>query len=294
VPAAGAAVLAAAAVAGWFIAPAGGSWFLRAVTSRLFLFCGLIALLCAAGLAAIGRMLWAIGARARPARRGEQGAAILEFVLVLPFALMLILIMVQSMLLMTGNLCVHYSAYCAARSAIVAIPDDLSPAEPPNELGPPDASGKIRRIHLAAVWALMPVSCGSRDIAEAEVGELTDGLDRFFSSYGKETPPWVHAYLGRKMRYADENTLVEIEPPEEDETYAHNEDIGVKVTHTFYMSVPYANKLFSYASGGVELDFAAGEYGMVMRATSYLTNEGVRDWVEIEKFPPEEDEGGDD
>ena len=283
-------VLAALAGVGLFVAPAGGSWFLRAVTSRLFLLCGLITLVCTAGLVVIARMLWALGARGRPAGRGEEGAAILEFVLVLPFALMLVLIMVQAMLLMTGNLCVHYSAYCAARSAIVAIPDDLSPVEPPNELGEPGASGKHRRIHLSAVWALMPISPSSSYLPEGDVGELTAGLDRFFSSYRAETPPWVHVYLGRQMRYAEENTRVEVEPPDDGEIYGANEDIGVKVTHTCYMAVPYANKLFSLVEDGVELDFADGEYGMIMRATSYLTNEGVRDWVEIEKFPPEEEQ----
>ena len=89
------------------------------------------------------------------ASRGQDGAAIVEFVMVLPILLMIVLVMVQSSLLMAGNLCVHYSAYCAARGAIVYVPFDSPPTEPPNAvLGSSIDSYKRMRIKQAAVWAL--------------------------------------------------------------------------------------------------------------------------------------------
>jgi len=291
-----AAVLLALAVAGQVVEPARDNWLFRALTSPLTLICAAVMLACAAALALLGQALWLAGARGRAARRSEEGAAILEFVMVLPIALMIILIMVQSMLLMVGNLCVHYSAYAAARTAIVAIPDDYSPTEPPNHVSPPGSSAKQRRIKLAACWALMPVSSSSSNVGAGSTPELTGGLGRFFSSFGKQTPYWVQAHLAHKMQYAEDYTELYLDPPKEDPNgpYERNEDIHVTVRHTFYLAVPYAGKLFSEVSGGVELPLGTGEYGMEIVADCSLTNEGESDIIEIELFPPDEqmDDGG--
>jgi len=263
-------------------------WLASAVTSRLFIICGVVGVVSACALVAIGGMLWAAGSRNRLRRRSQDGSAILEFALALPFAMMLVLLMAQSSLLMVGNLCVNYSAYCAARSAIVNVPDDLSPNEPPNVVdSDPTASGKMRRLQVAAVWAVLPVSCSSRDLPEADAQALIEGLESFFERYGEPTPYWVRAHLGRKLRYADEYTTVELEPPAQGGKYAAHEDLRVTVRHTFYMAIPYANRAFSSLAGGdgVALGFGQGEYGMVIRATCRLTNEGEQDYVDIEPFP---------
>jgi hypothetical protein len=63
----------------------------------------------------------------------------------------------------------------------------------------------------------------------------------------------------------------------------------VKVEHTLYMSVPYANWLFSKLDDdGVELRFGEGEYGMIIRATCYMPNEGQQDYVDVEVFDTRE------
>ncbi len=207
----------------------------------------------------------------------------IEFALALPIVLMISLVMVQSSLLMGGNICVHYSAYCAARSAIVQIPDDGSVVEPPNVLG----SGKGRQIYAAAVWAVMPISCGSQQIDEADADTLIDGLERFFDNYDTPTPWWVDSYIARKLQYALDHTEVEVSPPARRGYYAPDEDIRVQVRHTFYLSVPYAGKLFAtFDDDGRELDFGAGEYGIVIRAACTLTNEGVVDFVAEEMIDP--------
>jgi hypothetical protein len=265
-----------------------GDWLWAAVTSRGFLTWTLVTFLAATALVLLGGLLWRAGAQ-RPVRPGgQEGQAILEFVMVLPIGLMLVLVMVQSSLLMVGHICVHYAAYCAARSAVVSVPADLSPTEPPNFVtDDPTASGKMRRVHLAAVWAVLPISCSSPDTPEGDAGTVVRGLENLFSGYGKETPSWVRDHLGRKLQYAEDHTQVSLSPPEEGDTYKAHEDIVVTVRHTFYMAVPYAGKLFAVLSSddGVELAFAPGEYGMQMTTTCRLTNEGVQDWVEAEKFP---------
>jgi len=289
-----AAAVPAGLVALAFVLPkvAGSGWLADALSSRLFVVSGLILFSSALLLAAAGIALWraAGGQRARRAgiRSGQSGQAFIEFAMVLPIALVLVLVMAQSSLLMGGNLCVHYAAYCAARSAIVTVPDEVALAEPPNVLADtffPSPSAKMRRIHMAAVWAVMPVSASGADLPAGDVAALEDGLERFFDLYGRSVPGWVRRHFARKMYYADENTTVELAPPADGQKYGEHEDLSVKVQHTLYLSVPYANWLFAtLMRDGVDLDFGTGEYGMNIHATCRLTNEGVQDFVDVESF----------
>jgi hypothetical protein len=288
----GVVVAGALAGGGWVVFKGGDrSWLGAAVRSPLFVTCGLITLGCAVVLAVIARVLWRAGTVQRLRRRDQEGAVILEFAMVLPFALFLVLLMTQSSMLMGGNLCVHYAAYSAARSAIVQVPTNANADEPPNVMLDAAISAKYQRIRMAAVWALLPVSCGSEEYPDTGIAStLVDGLDRFFSLYNAPRPGWLdQATLGRKLAYAsdDHYTTVELEPPANGVKYGEHEDIRVNVTHTLYLSVPYANWLFASLDSrdGVRLDFGTSNYGMRIRASCTLTNEGLQDFVEPETFP---------
>ena len=262
------------------------SWLLRALTSELTIRCGLIAWASLVALVALGAVLWRAGASNRVRRgRGQEGAVILEFAMCLPFMLMLVLLLVQSSLLMGGNICVHYAAYCAARSAIVNIPADGGEVEPPNVLEDPRLSGKYLRIRAAGLWAVLPVCYGGENISEEDTQALSEGLARFFAVYGAHRPGWVDGYLGRKLYYAVENTHVHVVPPAGGEQeFDQHEDVEVKIYHKFYMSVPFVARLFR-ALGDEDvrdLHFAKGEYAMMIRASCTLTNEGVQSYVEEE------------
>lgn len=242
----------------------------------------------AAGLVAIGCVLWRAGQRNGRAVDSQGGVAMLEFAMVLPIGLILALLMVQSSLLMVGNLCVNYSAYCAARCAIVTVPLDLSDSEPHNVVAFGGSSGKIERIRQATVWAVMPVSCSAPEIVPEDAGDLQQGLDDLFGVYGLETPSWVGRQLRHKLGYADRHTSIDLEPPANGDVYGDNEDLTVTAVHTFYLAVPYASWLFAImdSKNAVDLGFVgADEYGLVIRATSVLTNEGVADFIEPETFP---------
>ena len=275
-------------VAGVIAQVRGWPWLADALTSRVSITCGLALLVSAVALSALLCALWRLGAAARArgtAPAGQDGAAILEFALALPIALMLVLIMIQSSLLMGGNLCVHYSAWCAARSAIVTIPLDTGGAEGPNVMDTYDASGKYLRIRLAALWALLPVSCGSTDWPEADDGGLVEDLREFFSRYDQSPPAWLDARLARKLRYADEHTEVLVAEPQSPDGYGESEDVRVSVRHEFYLSVPYAGRVFAaLASDG--LDLSRGHYATAIHASTRLTNEGVHDYIEEEILSP--------
>jgi len=271
------------------------NWLASALRSRLFVTHAIIAAAAAVLLAAVCGMFIHAGRavrRARSARAhgGQDGVAIVEFALVLPIALMLSLIMAQSALLMVGNLCVHYAAYCAARSAIVYVPVGVwaRSGEGRNivRAGSP-FSYKLKSIKDAAVWAVLPVSSASKRLPEGYDVELVRGVDDLLYRYGQDTPPWVRRLLGRKLYYANKYTTVWLDSPENGEVYGEKETLNVHVKHILYMPIPYANRVYALidSGDGVKLDFGPDEYGMTVHASCVLTNEGVRDYIEEEHFP---------
>jgi hypothetical protein len=230
----------------------------------------------------------------------EEGAATLEFALVLPIALMIVLVMIQASLLMGGNLCTHYAAFCAARSAIVNVPRNFAD-EPPNIVGDAASSSKVRRIQMAAVWAVMPVSCTQKDGPSVNASNLQDALSAVFAGGAGGAPGWINQDMGRRLAYAQDHTTVEMDPPTgqappgagpinplppKNGAYAPGEDLRIRVKHDFYLSVPYAARIFSQVTGdGMQLDFGQGQYALTIRADCTLTNEGEQDFVDVENFP---------
>ena len=284
-------VVLAPLVAGWaFVHAARGvpqeDWLLRALSSPLSVTCGLILWASVAGIVVLGSVMWHAGAAGRAKRRGsgEAGTVILEFTICLPFMLMLTLLLVQASMLMGGNICVHNAAFLAARAAIVQVPSYRGENEPWNVLETPTRSGKYVEITAAGVWGVMPVSYGGTDIDEEDTQVLSSALANFITFYGGHRPGWVDGYLGRKLYYALVNTSVYVLPPTDGLMYGKQEDITVKLSHKFYMAVPFVAKLFrALGDDDVrDLNAPSGEYAMMIRATSTLTNEGVQSYVEEE------------
>ena len=283
---ASAAVLAGAVVvvcAAWGAGAAGGGWLGRALRDPLTIRAGAAALASALVLYLLVAAMRRLG-RARRAAGGEEGTAAIEFVLLLPIALAIVLIMIQSLLVVTGNVAVHYSAYAAARAATVWVPEKVSYEEPRNVVSDPEYSAKFHRIRCAAAEAVKAVSAGKSGAGGAtDTGAgllVTEGLDRFFSLYEKRTPRWVHTMLQAKCNYAWHFTEVTLVPPADGERYEDHEDLTVFVRHMLYLSVPYANRFF-----GDPLPGGDGDYATEATARYTLTNQGVEDEIDVEVFP---------
>jgi len=215
-------------------------------------------------------------------RRGESGTATIEFALVLPILLFIALALIQTMLVMGGNLYVFYSAYAATRSAIVQIPADYGSGEDPNFYS--QGGRKHQYIRRAAVMALVPVSASDGDAGGGGVN-LASGIQSFYSAYGRTAPPWVDK-LDARYAYADANTEVFVrrtlvqgdDVAWEDVTsgdFEPKEPISVRVDHRLNLPIQYVAGIFSDGETG-------GRRYMEISAQYTLTNEGL-----LTEMPPD-------
>lgn len=239
-------------------------------------------------------LLWRLGrGRGRLAETSESGTAAVEFALLFPIALMIVLIMIQSAMVLSANLVVHHAGYTAARAAITWVPEKLSYDEPRNVVAGRGQSEKLDRIRAAAVYKLLAISASRRGAAGAAAGDSTviqEGMARFYELYGEEVPGWISNMLPAKYEYAWEHTEVTLHPPANGQIYGDNEELRVWLRHTVYLSVPYANRIFALV--GAARGLPRGGFGTDVEVTYTLTNQGVEDEIDVEQFPRYVGRGG--
>lgn len=241
-------------------------------------------LLLAAALVLL-RFFWVVGAKrrgVRPNPLGEEAAAVLEFTLVFPLFLMIILIIWQLLLLVNASQVVSYAAFSAARSAIVVIPMKLG-SEGANQLLGEQSSQKMATIRQAAAIACTPISPPITEWAKSSgllggIGSLTGGLA------GLSDTASLAVLVGsaglnagravQKSFYASQFTDVEIAGANERGAFVENAPITVKVAHKFFLNVPYANRLFS---DSLFAGFGLGGFQRTLTAQYTLTNEGAKE-----------------
>lgn len=242
--------------------------------------------LCLAGFAVAMSILVRLS---KPDRRHSQaGTATIEFALVFPIILFLILLLVQTALVMVGNIFTQYAAYAATRAAIVQIPTvDTLAGEKRNVILPSVRSPKFSAIRRAAVFALLPISGSNSSGADgAPSTGFLQGLSSFYRSYSRHPPNWVDALAGERLRYAYQHTGVQIlrtdvmggsvtfSPlsPSRQYTFGPRDPVTVRITYQFDLTVPYVRTIF--ADGQLAAGGAHGAYTR-MTAQTTLTNEGV-------------------
>ena len=267
-----------------------GDWWWQALTSEPMLTGIALAVVCLGLLLVSARALARLGRAGadRPRQvdpaRHSRGTATIEFALVIPIMLFFILLLAQTTFVMAGNLFVHYAAFAATRSAIVYIPADFGPTEPPNVLDHMAGAPKFDAIRAAAVLALVPVAGAMAD-GNAPADAISDGLDQHYQAYGRSPPRWRETLLPNRLHYAhdpistrvtvmhtylDENGDVRyLDTSAGGDEFGPREPITVRVEHQLNLSVPIVWALFAD-------DTADGRYSVV--AAQYtLTNEGVLD-----------------
>jgi hypothetical protein len=216
-----------------------------------------------------------------------QGTATIEFALLFPIALLIMLAMAQVTLLMGGLIFVNYSAQAAVRSAVVKIPADHSYwGEPPNVIATDPTSAKYAAIHRSAVFAVVPVS-GRLGTGAVPAQAYREALEHYFLAHGRTPPRWTQTLAGDRLRYAHANTFVTLvrtsmtpggqaEFSDLDEDQLHwfgpREAVTVRVEHRMALSVPYVRALF--ADGWHDPQTGTGAYSWIS-ARSTLVNHGI-------------------
>jgi hypothetical protein len=216
--------------------------------------------------------------------RDARGSATLEFTLVLPVLLVILLALVQVSLLLGANLFVHQAAFAATRAAVVQVPRDDRGA---GGLGPnvyvQGGGPKYEAIRAAAVWTVVPVR-GRLESSALSTDRFVDTLHQLYGRYGEASPNWIDRLAADRLRYADAHTDITVmetrvrserdlrlDPLPEGavHTFGPRDPVTVRVTHRLALTVPYINALFG---DGRHDD---GTVYTTVSAHYTLTNEGV-------------------
>jgi hypothetical protein len=284
--------------AAWAVGAGTSGWVGAFLRSRLTLVSGSAFLVSIVILYFVLGAMWRL-ARARRAAgasaSAEDGSVAVEMVLLLPIALAIVLIMVQSTLLLVGNLAVHYAAYMATRAAVVWVPEKVSEDEARNVVSGPGSSVKLQHIKLAAVYAVMPVGASKDGAGGAPAADGSDvlqtGITQFFGDFNAQAPGWVRTMLKAKFDYANEFTEVTLGPPADGIKYGDHEDLHVSVRHQLYIALPYVGKAFATLGGATALG-SSDDYATEVVVVYALGNQGVEDDIDVEVFPRQVGRGG--
>lgn len=286
-----------------FLAQIDGSsqqgWWWSTLTSRPALVLLAVALGCLLLLFYLGVRLRRVTAAQRAATvrqrlADDSGVAMIEFVLVTPILLFVTLLLLQTVLVFTGLFYVQYSAFAAARSAIVQIP--LQSTEPVNQIMPVRGSDKFDAIESAAMLAVVPVS-GRENGSRVSANEIVAGVRRAYQAQGQTPPAWVDNLLAERLYYAMNHTEVVLEkvrPANNSEQvvftevsglteFASKEAISARVRHEFALTVPLASRAFAMAGNSGSYSPASkngdnpappGQWTLI-ETRAILTNEGI-------------------
>lgn len=190
----------------------------------------------------------------------QSGSSAVEFVLVLPALAVLLLMILQIALIVQAKFVVNYAAFCAVRSAIVVIPDEVETggrAEPRNQIGNPESSEKTEIIQRSAALPLTAISPLPGFSIARGIPILTN--PQVIADLIKLAPFDVgpRSMVGQMMlrapySYHTENTAVKIVTPQGEEggSFLEHDWVTVKVQYRYYLAVPFAKKLFGTSYSG--------------------------------------------
>jgi len=265
---------------------ASGGLFSAILTSSLTMKCLVIAAVLLVLLGVVLRAslrLKPLAAQSRALGADAAGTTTIEFAMLLPILLFIALSLAQVTFLMGGNIFVHYSAYAAARSAVVQIPAEY-PDLPANHYVKADGSSKYDAIRRTAALALIPAA-GEGDgpyPSNVNAAPIVAALAAHYTAQGMTPPRWIEAFMAERINYAVTNTDVDLFVPEvvdsvtviprevTGEKLNQRDPITVRVTHRLDLPIPYANRIFA---DGVQGD-GLGRY-TIIQASATLVNHGI-------------------
>jgi len=211
-----------------------------------------------------------------PGGGSEAGAGVAEFIIAFPLLLALMLTILQIALLVQAKFVVNYAAFCAVRSAIVTIPARIRSERQLEERNVIDTrdpdSPKMKIIRRAAALPCVAISPAWRPALIVSTGTAYDPLaiaplarlTVFVPSLDYEKQVMSRAVYAYDAR----NTFVEVSTQGGD-----HDPVTVRVTHRYYLTVPFASRILGRSYFPDWFRFGAGRYYPITEQYTLL-NEG--------------------
>lgn len=186
---------------------------------------------------------------------GESGQAMTEVAVSFPVLLITTLILMQLALLYQAKNVVTYAAFAATRSAVVWIPAEAD-GEGKHSMNV-DGGPKYDKVHQAAALACVPISPRASVVLDGMpfLGDLLNAAMPAFDILGSALGlPGNHISNGLE-RYAFSTFATQVtfyqgtedglEEVSDDASWAYpaGPDVGVRVTHRYYLPIPLVNRL---------------------------------------------------
>jgi hypothetical protein len=231
-----------------------------------------LVLLCAAAIAFLrlaSRLVLIV--RSRCSQDGEAGSGVMEFTLLTPLLLTVLLVIFQIVLIVQAKFIVNYAAFCAVRSAVVLLPativasEDATKVDHFNQIHTdrPDFP-KMRIIRRAAALACTAVSpplfrsVNTAILAARITPQWANAA--YVAGLGAVYPTFIDgmlmsAQLEARGAYAlaPEVTSVQVAVEPHPSGNKEGTDYGlvtVRVVYRYYLTVPFANRLLGKSFGG--------------------------------------------
>jgi hypothetical protein len=242
----------------------------------------------------------------------EAGASVIEFALVMPLLLTILLLVFQIALLVQAKFIVNYAAFCAARSAVVTIPAKIFSQhtrryEKSNQLDlNSPLSPKMSIIRRAAALPCVAISpplspriwltTGTEPADAAYLAPLLRVSLLFpFSAEGK--PVSDQLITRASYAYDRNNTSVEVirvgaggggnGQGGQQRGFSDHDLVTVRVTYRYYLTVPIVNRLLGTPYRGGLTGFVTGTgwyYSITEQYTLPIEGEPL--------FPPDQEPSG--
>jgi hypothetical protein len=191
----------------------------------------------------------------------QAGSVVMQFVLLIPLLIAVLLVIFQVALIVQAKFVVNYAAFCAVRSAIVVIPTSVRStasgrAELSNQINLQDlGSPKVEIIRRAAALACAGISPKFTPALAASTNTppATDSvkslemLALLIPANVNRTDVAQEFVFRAPYALANDNTSVTIKidkHPAGGIGEASYEVVSVRVTYRYYLTVPFADRLF--------------------------------------------------
>lgn len=164
---------------------------------------------CVIVLLVLGKRMSRPSFNLRKLLKSENGAAYsLSLALLTPLYTLMICFLIELTLMLNVQIGVDYAAYCAARSAIVWLPAEVTPDSSQAQLA--------EMVHLAAAQGLTPYAPSHDKHRRSDGGRAPVGDADYLAAYDQLVTTGQHqqaTYVQKKYQYALAATQVEFDPP---------------------------------------------------------------------------------